>query len=223
LCWKEQGDFDLALADYNAVLQLDPSAVAYDNRGNVWQAMGQFDKAIADYTKAIHLNPKYVLSYVGRGLAWQSKNEDEKAIEDYNHALRLNPRYARAYKDRGLIWQIRKDFDRAMSDYKQAIEIDPNYANAYREMAWVWATCADSHWRDGKQAVEYATKACELSGWTNPGYFDVLACAYAEEHDFNSAVKYERQAINLNSDDAEFVAAAKKRLDLFEQNKPYRE
>ena len=44
-------------------------------------------------------------------------------------------------------------------------------------------------------------------------YLETLACACAATQDFNSAVKYERQAINLTPADTEFVAA-KKRLDL---------
>jgi tetratricopeptide (TPR) repeat protein len=56
--WRNKGDFDRAIADYNQALTINPQdAEAYNNRGNAWRNKGDFDRAIADYTQALRINP----------------------------------------------------------------------------------------------------------------------------------------------------------------------
>ena len=56
--YRQQGQLDLALADYNAAIQLDRTdAQAFHNRGLVYQAQGQHQTAIEDFTTAIGLSP----------------------------------------------------------------------------------------------------------------------------------------------------------------------
>ena len=52
------------------------------------------------------------------------------------------------------------------------------------------ATCPEEKHRNGQQAVEYATKACELTAWKNAPYLGTLAAAYAEAGDFAKAVQF---------------------------------
>jgi tetratricopeptide (TPR) repeat protein len=222
LAWQERNELNLAINDFNQVLRLEPTAVAFDNRGNVFQAMHEYKKAIADYDQAILSSPVYYLAYVGRGLAWAEEHEYDKAIADYNEALRINPGYARAYNRRGLAWAAKREFAKAAADYKEAIRIDPNYASAFRDLAWLLATCPDAAFRDGRGAVENATKACELTGWDDAECLETLACAYAEASDYDSALKYEKKAIALRQDDVAFVQSARERLALYEEKKPYR-
>ena len=78
--------------------------------------------------------------------------------------------------------------------------------------AWFRATCPVATYRDGAQAVAAATRACELTGWKEPGLLDTLAAAYAESGDFDSAVKWQAKAIELETDakeKAEFGARLK--------------
>ena len=59
--------------------------------------------------------------------------------------------------------------------------------------------------RNGKEAVELAIKACELSNWKNWGIIDTLAAAYAEAGNFEQAINYQRQVmqmINSSGDDS---------------------
>ena len=77
----------------------------------------------------------------------------------------------------------------------------------------------DDQYRNGKLAIEDATKACELSEWKHALYISGLALANAESGDFDSAIKWELKAIELSSTP---VASRQANLELFRQHKPFR-
>ena len=59
LAWRNKGDLDRAVADFDQAIKLDPKYVAaLYNRGNVFFVKKDFDRAIADYDLAIKLEPE---------------------------------------------------------------------------------------------------------------------------------------------------------------------
>jgi tetratricopeptide (TPR) repeat protein len=202
-------------------------ASAYINRGLAWMDKKEYDKAIADYNEAIRLKPKDAFAYINRGNAWGQKKEYGKAITDYDEAIRLNPKDAWAYINRGNAWSNKKEYGKAIADYNQAIRLE-RFFLAYRNRAWLEATCPDARFRDGKKAVDDATKACDLAmeawgtdGWKNAICLEALAAAYAEAGDFHAAVKWQTTAIELV--DAKTKAHLQSRLKLYRDHKPYRQ
>jgi len=102
-----------------------------------------------------------------------------------------------------------------------------DYPAASNAMAWFKAACLDASFRNGKEAVELSTKACELNHWKSPRYIDTLAAAYADCADFSQAIKYETQAINMK-DTAQTLSQKDRKelerhLQLFKDHKPVRD
>jgi tetratricopeptide (TPR) repeat protein len=93
------------------------------------------------------------------------------------------------------------------------------------DLAWLQATSTVAELRNGAKAIEYATKACKLTNWKNADYINTLAAAYAEAGDFGSAIKWQKEAINLltEKEPAEWRAEFDERLKLYQLGKPYRE
>ena len=85
----------------------------------------------------------------------------------------------------------------------------------------MWATCPDAKIRDGGQALAHARRAVELAGDDNAGLLDSLSAAYAELGDFEEAVRWQRKAVQIASDEIKDDLAA--RLELYKQGQPYRE
>ena len=63
--------------------------------------------------------------------------------------------------------------------------------------AWVLATSPDDDVRDGKRAVELATKAGELTERERAHILSTLAAAYAETGDFDAARKWSQKSVDM--------------------------
>jgi tetratricopeptide (TPR) repeat protein len=221
--WSDKQDDDRAIADSSAAIRLDPKCVlAYIARGAAWGRKRNYDRAIEDSSEAIWLDPLAITAYEHRGRAWSEKKEPGKAIVDYGMVIRLDPQNGPAYHHRGLAWQALKAYGKALADLHEAVRLAPEQPAAYDHRAGIWATCPDASYRDGRKAIESATKACALTGWTNAPYLATLAAACAEAGDFDAAVKWQAQA-NALAFQAEDRARGAARLRLYREKTPYRE
>lgn len=116
----------------------------------------------------------------------------------------------------------KRNYDKAIADYNEAIRLDPNDADVYGAVAWLWATCPDAKHRNGKKAVEFATRACGLSDWKEAYNQGTLAAAYAELGEFEKAVEWQEKANKLYAD-SDAWKKGEDRLKLYKEKKPYRE
>jgi tetratricopeptide (TPR) repeat protein len=113
----------------------------------------------------------------------------------------------------------------AVADYNKAVKLDPDDSGMLNNLAWVLATSPDDKLRDGKRAIELATKACELTDYKAAHILSTLAAACAETGDFATAIKWSKKSIELgkDSDDASIREALAKELKNYEAKKPTRE
>src|SRR5262249_6719446 len=140
----------------------------------------KLDQAASDLTRALQLDPDDFTFYRERGGIELEARHFARALADVNRAIEMSPRDARAFRVRGVIQSRRGRFEDAIADYKQALALDEDEFMACNDLAWLWATCPLERFRDGKRALEYATRACELTSYRNPASLDTLAAALAE-------------------------------------------
>jgi hypothetical protein len=129
---------------------------------------------------------------------------------------------ATALTNRGLTESRRGNWQRALDDYREALRLQPQHANAHNNLAWLLATCPIDHLRNGQEAVDLATWACEATQWNRPNCLGTLAAACAEVGDFTQAMNLQERA---NSDPKywqTYGRSAAERMQLYEQGQPYR-
>lgn len=88
--YEQLGNYDQALADYTAAINIDPRLEFYANRGNVYLRLMRNGLAISDFTFILVSDPNYAYAYWGRGLAHYHLGEYEQALADYEQYQRLN-------------------------------------------------------------------------------------------------------------------------------------
>ena len=121
--YREMGDLEAALEDYDRVIELQPESYWYNRRGLVHEENKQFDKAVADYTRAIELNPRWAVAYNNRGFARMNLKQWEKAKKDFETAIRLDPSAPTPYVNlAGTYWTYKKDRKRAYANLQKALK-----------------------------------------------------------------------------------------------------
>ena len=215
-----------ALVCLGLVMLMPLRLSAQDEKTLVQQGMdawysGDYEKAIAVDTQALQLDPKDARALANRGNCYLVLRENDKAIADYDQALKYDPQNLVARDNLGSAYLYKRNFGRSLAIYESAIQDYPKDWKAYFIAAGILATCPQAEFRDGMKAVDYATKAWELTQGSIPITVDQLAAACAEAGDFDLAVKWESQYLATPNLGAQEIGYAKNRLALHKVHLPY--
>ena len=199
-----------------------PAGTWFAFRGWARFRQGKTEEALKDLAEAIRVNPSASSWYGNRALIYLESKKYDEAIQDLSACIELAPDSDAAYRNRAVAYSRKKDFAKAAADYEKVVELKPDSPVGQNGLAWLLCTAPDDKVRDGKRAVEHAAKACELTEYKNGGYLDTLAAAYAEVGEFDKAVEWQEKALKVGDIPVKDLDAARKRLELFKQKKPYR-
>ena len=199
------------------------NVMALNTRGCLFLSKKMYDKAIADFSEVIHYESNNFAAITYRAQSYWEKKEYINVINDQTTNIRLHPLFAPAYQQRGAAYYEMTNYIKAIDDLKYAITLDPQYADAYNDLAWLIATCPVETNRNGNLAIQFAQKACELTNWEKSYCIGTLAAAYAELGDFNNAVKYQKQALEMIVVTNSERVNAERLLKLYQNRQPNRE
>jgi tetratricopeptide (TPR) repeat protein len=183
---------------------------------------GDFEGARRTTDAMVKTDPTFYVAYYLRAEAFMQQHKYLEAARDCNTALRMDPTFGEAALLRARVNYHLGRYDESLKeiDHVAGIPLRPDArARAYRDRAELRLYCPDRSYRDPHQAVNDAAMACRLIGWRDEDMIDILATAYAEIGDFDSAVRYEEKALSIKgvkSDDAKRLQA---HLDSFKQHK----
>lgn len=221
LARAQAGDPDQALADFTAAAERGAdSPWVFIERGQLYAEQKRFAEAVADFTSAIERDPQSAAAYMFRGCVHADTGEHSLAVLDFTEQIRLDPKRPAAYNFRAASHYHQGHYADALADHQQALTLDAANPRTCNYVAWILATCPDDPVRDGRRALELATRACELTGWKQAYCLDTLAAAYAECGQFAQAVEWSVRAVELTDPSEKEDYGT--RLELYRAGKPYR-
>jgi tetratricopeptide (TPR) repeat protein len=214
--------FENAWKDLDRATSLGTREVIVDvMKGQILLEKNDTKKAYDAFVKALKVDPKRHDAYLGLASVHLMRGHYKQAQAVLDDAVHADPGNPEAYGNRATLSLARGDYDRALFNLGEVIRLSPGSARAYNERAWLLATCRAEEFRDAPQAVEQATKACELSGWKRPRYLATLAAAYSETGDFDAAASSQERAMALLAQNSPDRAEYKRLLDRYRSRKPH--
>ena len=128
--YVSEGQYDVAIQDYNQSIKLNPTyAKPFNNRGVAYEKQGNYDRALDDLNAAIKLDPNYADAFVNRAETYQKKGDYADAVKDFDEALRLKPTLdAVVWNERCFARTVSGDPAGALTDCNEAIRQHPNDA-----------------------------------------------------------------------------------------------
>lgn len=195
-------DLDAALRDFTRAVDLDVDWVWVRNgRGLVLHDLGKYDAALADFDKALELDHGHGPTFEYRFETLHKLGRKDDVMAALNEAIKRNPESPRLFNRRAMMHYFNREYPKAVRDHTAALKCDPANATTFNYLGWVWATAPDPTVRNGRRALECATRACELTEWQTPGFLDTLAAAHAEVGNFPEAEKWADRAHDVAEDD----------------------
>jgi len=138
-CFKQQEDYDKAVAYYDKAMLLDSTnTTALNNRGNVKLLRNDYEGAIRDYSTIITISPEArSLALMNRGIAWMRMGEHLKAKDDFTRVINTGAAEANVYFHRGVTFVYLGDYESAEEDLEIVLEKEPANQDALFNMASV--------------------------------------------------------------------------------------
>lgn len=218
---RHLGEFDRAIEDYSQAISLNQDPAYFNNRGNVLAyEKEQWDMALADYRRAIAYVFQVREAYTSMAMVLRWQGELDQAMSRVNENMRYDS-FGACRCERAYIHAAQGELDLMRADFAEAIRSNPEESDVWRKRAWLQATSPNAAHRHGQQAIEDATKACQLTHWMDEESLDCLAAAYAEAGDFAEAIRQQEKAIALCPVGRRPKFEA--RLELYKQSKAFRE
>ena len=185
-------DFDGAMKELDAALQLDPkNPVVHTWRGIDFNRMSRFTDAIGEFNQALAINPKQVGALNGRGYAHFNSGDSGKALADLNAAIEVDAKLPSAYLTRGLVFSSMGEQQRAIDDLTAATRLGPDLWQAYSNLGFVYNKV-----RQFDKAVPAFDEALRLMQ-KNAGIYNGRGWANLNLGNSDAAIADFKQAISL--------------------------
>jgi serine/threonine-protein kinase len=206
-------------------------------RGRNWDAIKLLDRgdeelradnlqaARRDFDAAIRGDPTLWVAIYWRARLSARERKWDQVVRDCNEVLRQESTFVEAAVLRAVANSALGRYSASLRDLDNVIALRPVRVETFEwvleRRAWLHATCPDASFRNGRSAIDDAKKACNMTKWKEAGPIDTLAAACAETGDFDSALRYEQQAMNA-PDANEISRTLQEHLSMFKQHRPIR-
>jgi len=194
---QKKGEFDAALAQYNAAEFIDPNNITIRlNLGTLYQAKGDINTAIRAYDTILQVDSKNLLARYYKATALKQSKNYEGAKKELNAILQIDPNYTMAKKE---LLNIAKEVSGSgisnASTYqilKEAADKDTYNAKAQYDAGFEAHSTGNI-----AEAVTYYRKAIALDPKMTDAYAN-LGAALISQKDYTEALEILNKAAQLD-------------------------
>jgi protein O-mannosyl-transferase len=165
--------------------------------GEILLAEGKYDQAIEKLQLALRLDHNMDNARLELGQAYLANNRVADAAEEFKAVLQNEPRNFVAHHWLARTFLIQGKAANAAAEYHASLAAQINQPTTLNDLAWLLATDPHAEIRRGAEAVQLASRACELTRGQEPAFLGTLAAAYAEAGDFDKAVRAGKSAYDI--------------------------
>ena len=203
----------------------NPEALKLNRQAYDQMIRGDLTNAARTIELAMQKDPTLWVTYFSRARLFQVEGKFELAIQDCNWVLRKHPDFIEAVLLRAYANAHLRRYNESLKELDNLIRMPlqlDSYARTLQARACILATSRDKSVRNGAQAVKDAKLACKLTNWDDGAAIEILALAYAETGDFDSAMLYAEQARTTKGATPLTLRSVERDLAFFKQHKPVR-
>lgn len=220
---SRQRRYEEAVAQFSEMLKDTPENVPVLVQIGIARALqGKINEAVAALNEALRIDPTDAGAHNSLGNILAEQGQHEEAVKEFEQALRFKPGHANAHNNMALSCRELGRMEEAIAHFREAVRLEPNGMQALNNLAWTLAACPKAEYRNGAEAVELATRACELTKYQSPVPLATLAAAYAEAGRYQEAVSFAEQARELvKGAPGELPERLGEMIEAFRARRPY--
>ena len=198
--------------------------------GDALLGQGMLDGAMFHYGEVWRLKPNSAEAHEKLGDGFFAIRKLDEAIFHYQSAARLerdsnNIRNVHVYFQLGSLFSMQGKIRESIEQYQKAFYKWPDKAETSNNLAWILATTDDPNFRNGTMAVYFAKICCHLINYKDSEKLDTLAAAYAENGQFDEALKTAQKALEMRDSFTRegLISEIQNRVKFYKRKQPWHE
>lgn len=181
---------------------------AWFNLGHAYSGLGNYEKAVEAFDFVLAIDEKSEYAYKDCGDVLFRMENYRKAIEYYKSSFEIARPTKEVLYNIGECYECLEEFAMARNYYRKAVNMDPSFHPAFFRIGLCYH--AEQKWSNALTSLE---RACKLKE-DEPDYIEVLADAYYELGDLDSAIELFAKAIDIRPESKEaWLALARTLLE----------
>ncbi|MEN6405642.1 MAG: tetratricopeptide repeat protein [Thermoguttaceae bacterium] len=225
VAYQELKEPEKAGQNYAEAVRIAPNYdSASGNLGIYYAGAGQLERALPYLKNAARINPFVSVHHSNLGAAYLRLNRLDEAAAAFHEALRRDPENPSARVSLIQVFYRQGKIRDMLDQYREILRLRPNEAAVMNELAWFLATYPDPQVRNGKEALDLAGRAVQLTAAQEPVALHTLAAAYAENGRFSEAQQAIADAIDLakRQGKQKLIAPLEAEAKQYQRNMPLR-